>query len=411
MKQTPTIPALTGLRFFAAMSVVVSHAIPKIIKYDEPPAVVSLMSQTSAIGMTLFFVLSGFVIYLNYSQKIGTAAGLRDFFVARFARIYPLFFLCVAFDIAMKFAYFQLKTDQLPALVYYATMTQSWFYMIFGGSSLVYQFGLLTPVTWSISTEWFFYVVFPVIALALLNARRGQLITAAVVLCVATYAFVYALSLSGPSIIALAVTHFGPVAETGQDGIMRWLIYFSPYVRIFEFALGCIVAAFFVGLRSPSDREQRIGIWLTTAALLGAVMTHIFFFGISLPQPYQQWMNAFRLNFGYAPILAMLIFCCARYDNPASMFFSRPMIVLGGEISYSIYMLHLIVINAFRYEVAKISEWQIAIGSYLNLTLTLSAVVGLSLVSWRFIEVPARSFIRRAASSPVPLKPAFSSTP
>ena len=61
--------------------------------------------------LTLFFVLSGFVIFLNYSRSIGTGIGLWNFFVARFARLYPLFFLCVAFDVLMKFSY-----DQLPPL-------------------------------------------------------------------------------------------------------------------------------------------------------------------------------------------------------------------------------------------------------------------------------------------------------
>src|SRR2546428_4093731 len=62
------IPSLTGLRFCAAAAVVVSHAVPKILVYDEQPMVLYLVSQMSAAGMTLFFVLSGFVIFLNYSR-------------------------------------------------------------------------------------------------------------------------------------------------------------------------------------------------------------------------------------------------------------------------------------------------------------------------------------------------------
>src|SRR5258708_19157471 len=111
MKQE--IPSLTGLRFFAAAAVVLSHAIPKIVVYDDTPYLLLLLIQLAAPGMTLFFVLSGFVIFLNYSRSIRTGTDLWNFFVARFARLYPLFFVCIAFDLLMKFSYDQMPLDRL----------------------------------------------------------------------------------------------------------------------------------------------------------------------------------------------------------------------------------------------------------------------------------------------------------
>src|SRR5207247_2015553 len=99
----------------------------------------------------------------------------------------------------------------------------------------------------------------------------------------------------------------------------------------------------------------------------------------------QQW----RLNFGFAPTMAVLIFCCARYQNFIVGLLSGKWIVLGGEISYSIYMLHVLVINAFRYEAPKITSWNVALGSYLQLVVVLASIVGLSLISWRFVERPS----------------------
>src|SRR5438128_1903159 len=113
------IPSLTGLRFIAATAVVLSHAIPKIVRYETPPKLLDLLSLTSAFGMSLFFVLSGFVIYLNYWKSIASSAGLYNFFVARFARLYPLFLVCMAFDLLMKFFHNQLPTEQLAALPFY----------------------------------------------------------------------------------------------------------------------------------------------------------------------------------------------------------------------------------------------------------------------------------------------------
>jgi peptidoglycan/LPS O-acetylase OafA/YrhL len=71
----------------------------------------------------------------------------------------------------------------------------------------------------------------------------------------------------------------------------------------------------------------------------------------------------------------------------------------GGEASYSIYLLHVLILNAFRYEVATITEWNPALGPLLQLIVALGAIVGISLVSWTFIEMPCRRALRRLLSN------------
>jgi peptidoglycan/LPS O-acetylase OafA/YrhL len=66
----PPIPSLTGLRFIAAFSVLFAHALPKIFPLPEGSVLLNfytLLESVSAEGMSLFFVLSGFVIHYNYS--------------------------------------------------------------------------------------------------------------------------------------------------------------------------------------------------------------------------------------------------------------------------------------------------------------------------------------------------------
>ena len=67
----PDVPALTGLRFLAAFSVLLAHGLTATVTNNEPPkgAVLWLM-QSSGFGMTLFFVLSGFVIHYNYAGLV-----------------------------------------------------------------------------------------------------------------------------------------------------------------------------------------------------------------------------------------------------------------------------------------------------------------------------------------------------
>jgi peptidoglycan/LPS O-acetylase OafA/YrhL len=391
------IPALTGLRFIAAMMVVISHGLPFIVKFDAPPKIIQLLSQTSAEGMTLFFVLSGFVIFLNYSRSIDTAPDLWNFFVARFARLYPLYFIAVAYDLLIAFSYNQFPSDRVVSLPFYISLTQSWLYFPVTGNALVYQFGHLSSVSWSISTEWFFYFAFPFICAAIftLKSTRNRLIAAATLSIVALTLILTLVQHMG-AIQSFGSEHFGPIAATGQDGLYRWVLYFWPGVRVFEFALGCLCAAIFTGLSEPpSDREQKFGAGLTLAAIVSVTGIHWYMFGVADPS-FTHWMiQQLHQNFGFAPSMAVLIFCCARYDNWVVRLISGKWIVLGGEASYSIYLLHFLIINAFRYEAATITSWNVALGAFLQLIVVLAAIIGISLVSWTFIEVPARKALRK----------------
>src|SRR5215467_9103842 len=90
------LPALTGLRFFAAFFILVGHGTRMMLKLTpEPQLALAIASTFLEIGMELFFVLSGFVIHYNYAD-IGhdpTRRNLAKFYIARLARIYPLYLL------------------------------------------------------------------------------------------------------------------------------------------------------------------------------------------------------------------------------------------------------------------------------------------------------------------------------
>jgi peptidoglycan/LPS O-acetylase OafA/YrhL len=101
------------------------------------------------------------------------------------------------------------------------------------------------------------------------------------------------------------------------------------------------------------------------------------------------------MNFGFAPFAAIIIFCCARYENQIVRTLSSTRIVLAGEASYSIYLSHLIIINAFRYEAPTITSARVAVAVALQLAVTTIAIIGFSLVLWSLIEMPARRAVRR----------------
>jgi peptidoglycan/LPS O-acetylase OafA/YrhL len=132
MQSRPPIPALTGLRFVAAFIVLIGHSVTFLLTFpgDVLPTWERYLHFLGGLGMPLFFVLSGFVIHYNYSEpiEIGGWPNVYNFFVARFARLYPLYISCIAFDLIFKYSYVQLPASTAQALPYYVTLTQSWFY-------------------------------------------------------------------------------------------------------------------------------------------------------------------------------------------------------------------------------------------------------------------------------------------
>src|SRR5262249_6371288 len=148
--QREVIRPLTGLRFFAAISVALAHY-AGAAKYT----IFGLTLDTSALGMPVFFTLSGFVIHYVYAGTFArswrTATGA--FAAARCARLYPLFVLF--------FAFFSLFSDLGNLLLYpgialsYLSLTGTWWYWVVEGKRLdQWSFGL----SWSIATECFFYL-------------------------------------------------------------------------------------------------------------------------------------------------------------------------------------------------------------------------------------------------------------
>lgn len=365
-----------------------------------------LFTQISGMGMTLFFVLSGFVIHYNYSTAIREmpTRGTFNFLIARFARLYPLYILMVLVDLlyGITKGHFQhaapptipMRDVIAHALPWYVLMMQTWVYRIIGSNSLVYQFGVVPQIAWSISTEWFFYLAYPVICLivarlATLRAILGAMLVVSVVaLGLLTFTFAHYTDIN-----TYAVAVYGRTAEVGthwQDSYFRWLIYFSPYSRIAEFLLGCLIAVAYMHSRAmPVSRgEERLGMAGLCAAIVGLLMLNYVMFA---PPQHLTW---YHMSYGFAPLVAVVIFCCARYDNRIVAALSRPYVVAAGEASYSIYLLHMLVISAFATQVAPVSSRLTGAYALLWLALAFISCVGISLVTYRLYEAPARRLLR-----------------
>lgn len=403
------IPALTGLRFLAALTVILAHGIIAMAQFTDGPRLVHALSTFSAFGMSLFFVLSGFVIHYTYHDKIWRPDGFYNFIVARFARLYPVYILLILVELALTWrAAVPLGVGyRLSTLPYYLTLTQSWAYGLARDVSLVLQFGPIAQVSWSISTEWWFYLAYPMLLLALMRLRRPvPIAAAAIVFIVAAAVLLAALKSFHWPVSAFMGNIFGEIAD-GRDASTQantfffWLVYFSPYVRIFEFAVGCFSAHFYLQRVTAAARpaNETFGIVLTLCAVAAIVIVHLLIFVPGF-LPFEAPFLALppQLSFGFAPGCALLIYCCARYRNALVRPFSSRVFVTLGDASYSIYLLHMAFFIYFRLPPIESSPANMAL-RFLALAGVVVLIFATSLVLFRLVEMPARKALRRLLSS------------
>jgi peptidoglycan/LPS O-acetylase OafA/YrhL len=310
-------------------------------------AVELLVGSLGALGMTLFFVLSGFVIHLNYRQTAGLRqGGTARFLIARFARLYPLYLLVFAYAflrLLWASGYFEghLLTDFNPwkALPLYMTFTDTfWIWPLGPHSAYTYYetpFTAVTGVMWSLSTEWFFYMAYPLFATAAARLVGYRLWVACGIVAVGCIAFFHAVQTNAAALTAWSAANFPQVPG---DEFPHWLIYNSPYGRIFEFLLGVLGAQAYL----TTQPRRKTVCFLT----YGAAITFVgcYFYGYSgTGTALAGWPMSY-----YAPLIAVLIYGLMWRETRLSAFFGSALLVAGGQASYSLYLLHIFVLDYFR---------------------------------------------------------------
>jgi peptidoglycan/LPS O-acetylase OafA/YrhL len=247
-------------------------------------------------------------------------------------------------------------------------------------------------------------LVYPGIAWLMLRSGSPRLtLVLALLWCVLWAAIASGLYDRSAPIDAWAIRHFGPDAamlDHQQDSFVRWLLYYSPYLRVGEFVLGTFMAQLYAGLRERpvTRRENALGAALFLAAAASVIVITYLEYSPDVG------VNIFRrtnMNFALAPTAALLIFCGARYDSPAArLLTSRPAIVLG-EASYSIYLVHpVVLVSALKLTGSAVHG---IVYDLVKLMLLIAAILLTSLILYAYYEAPARSWLRarggRAPSS------------
>lgn len=342
---------LAGVRGVGALWVFIFHL--KVAMSDKPVPVVSL----GYIGVDLFFLLSGFVLsHACRRTDEWTAQDYRRFIQARVARIFPLhlFALLVLLLIVLAWpgfaASFPDGADRFNAGAFVAS------------ALLIQNWEVWSPISWntpawSLSAEWFGYLVLPA---AVVLTRRVGGTTVAVALC---YACLVVL------ILALALRGEETIGPIGGMGFVRMAC---------EMACGCFLYRAF-------SQGWRIG---NAGGLAGLCL---FSLGILLPGADEVALLA----------IPLVVLGAAENGTVLSRALSSRPAVFLGEISFSIYLTHWIVLEAVHRALPPTAGLADP-ATTLRIAAIGLLVIAVSTLTHRLIELPSQRWGRSINAARLP---------
>jgi peptidoglycan/LPS O-acetylase OafA/YrhL len=361
------IRGLTGIRGFAALLVVAAHFAGywKML-FPWLPVTSSPISR-GYLGVDLFFILSGFILSYVYNagSKKMTWPEYKNFFVLRFARIYPnqlatLAVLIFAVILGPKIGVILTGSYPFDHLPYQLTMTQCW-PIFLEKTSNDWNFP-----AWSISAEWFAYLtIFPLVVFVLLKIRTAWV----------------ALFIGCETIVLWAVFSYGICdrAFTNVDGSTLYEL-----VRVScEFFAGSMFFGVFLleNLVTRFCQKYLTGLFLLLVCLM---------FG-----PTSPWIDG-----SIVVLYPFLLLGLTSETSLAGWLFSTPPALWLGRISYAIYMVHAIAEKLTKVILPSQSYEHASLIVRIGVCMGHVAIIFLMAVMlYYLVEIPGRNLVRKVWTS------------
>jgi peptidoglycan/LPS O-acetylase OafA/YrhL len=360
----PRLPELTSLRFFAALHVVFFHAFAMQVLTST--GWLRTASSIGYVGVSLFFVLSGFILVYTYA---GSPIVPTGFWRARFARVYPAYLFSLL--IAAPFFFYGATHLPIPFFAWASHhMKLASFLPLVLLQSWVPQ-GVMSwnPVAWSLSVEALFYFLFPFLLPSLAKLQRGALVAVAGLCWACGMGLTGWYSWTNPD-------HLAVIDSQQQSSFWLNTIKFFPLMRLPEFILG--MAAGLIFLKSKNSAKSAgplLGVGLLAVGVAAAYSAEI---------PFAMLHTALL-----APAFAAIVYGLALQPKWTAFLRWAPLVLLGNA-SYSLYLLHSSIMGMYFFG----NQGQLQHRNIGGALLGLGIVVAASLLVFRFIEEPARRKLR-----------------
>ncbi|MNK18131.1 O-acetyltransferase OatA [compost metagenome] len=289
------IKPLTSLRFFFAFMVLLSH-----IPYKINHIFYHLISN-GAVGVSFFFILSGFILTLNYEERISNGYQKRKFLIDRFLRIYPLHLLVLTI-FALSFLLGSMNRILL------LKQFVSHFFLIQNYIPIKEIYSSLNKPAWSICCEMFFYLCFPFLVLRI---KKNLII----------------------SLLFLILIPFLIFYINRENSLFLGI---NPFIRIPDFIVGILSYRLYKALKPyVSNISSSHFSIIEVILILFLFLSFYSFYGLNYYQTFPLYwipMVFFIIGMGFSNGLI------------AKILSKSPFVILG-EISYSIYMTHFFIIH------------------------------------------------------------------
>lgn len=363
-----TLPAnivsLTPLRGIAASLVAVFHFQVYFLRFIQPDQ--SMFIDKCYLMVDLFFIMSGFLIMHVYkdqfSEKISFSA-FKKFLTARFARIYPLHFVTLLLLVALY--YIKLRDE---AGLYNPSAIASHIF-------LLHSFGLHNDLTWnipswSISAEWWSYVLFPVLCLFLSRFKNAGIVVVAL------------LSVTAYILILFVLPRTGTLPGAGWNNTLD-VTYDYGFIRsIGGFMLGMLL---YLAYAKEAVRK------LFSSDVLAVILILLLLTAMHKGLP----------DILFIPGFSILILVLTSNTGYVSKWFNNRPLTYLGDISYSVYMIHFLLITVLHleaYSLRTVIHLESSTTFFYGLgicVLYFGVLLGLSALSYNIIEKPLRKLINQ----------------
>lgn len=370
------IPILDLFRLFAALLVVLVH-------YEIIFGEFVIYGSLGTTALSWFFVLSGFIITYSY-PRLDTVSDFKRFYIHRFIRIYPVYFLAVSVSALFVAIGFNTLGDQfftevrrpfeisydLPdnkdnsfwvsTALRHLTFTQS-------VSSIETLKLVFNGPLWSLVLEIYFYLAFPFLLFIIKPIKTmGKIVLALV---------------SGYLLQFMLIQYFLPDVESYDVMNLNVAVYTNPAIRGLEFLFGMLLYKAFV-LLPPITLSQKLNWMPLLASIIVYVLVNVI--GEEFI-PYQYSMFFFAV-----PIVTILVFTLARsHWYPSGN--ANKFCLWAGGVSYVLYCFHWPLME-------MIQLWNLfpqALDFPFHLSLLIVVLLAVSHAIYKWIETPVRKLLYR----------------
>jgi peptidoglycan/LPS O-acetylase OafA/YrhL len=350
------LKSLTSLRFFAAFLVVGFH----FFSFDQSHTVLNRIFQRGNLGVDFFFILSGFVLGLNFLAK-NTELNLKEFYFNRITKIAPLYYLALVLCIPILiFEYHKISSSQSLVNYILSLPLVPLFLQSFTGIEETQK--IWNIPSWSVSVEFFFYLIFPFISVRILKAQKFySLLLALFFINIVLYAIVSSI----PKEISLLDFNF-------HQNLVSHPLFHLP-----QFLIGNLMSKIYFEKKINQHKFYFIFF---------IILTLFLFIGKN------EFLNLKSGN----PLLVFtfsgLIFTTALVDKNLKLLNTK-IFVLLGESSYALYILQE-PLKVFLQQIwSKVFNFGDQTSGFLYAIYLSITLILLSIAAHLMFEIPVRKFL------------------